>query len=82
MKILNHTDIDLHIYDAIIKPNEEFNTVETIFDTKKIHSDMGSIKITTEYSKRFFKCHGKIKAKETKEKDDQGLSVIEVRRKK
>lgn len=78
MIIKNKTDIDIEINRRVIHPNQEYNTVEMMFNTVDIHSECGSVDITTEYGKRSFRNYGHLFAYEGKDKDNQGLKVIEV----
>ena len=56
---------------------KEIDVPEMIFNTQSIHSDAGSIEITTEYCIRSFDCYGGLKAYEnTQIKDDQGFPEI------
>lgn len=83
MKIVNKSTHNIVVRNETaarkVAPKEEINVPEYIFNTQSIHSDAGSIEITTEYSKRSFDCYGGLKAYENKQvKDDQGLPEIIV----
>lgn len=79
MKIVNKSTHTIVVSREKIAPDEEVNILEGMFDTQSIHSDAGSIEITTEYSKRSFDCYGGLKAYENKQvKDNQGLPEIIV----
>lgn len=79
MVITNKTKVVLYIEGERVKPNETYEKTEMVFDTVNIHSQRGSCIITTEYAKRSFKNYGKIFAKETSGKDNQGKKKIIVK---
>lgn len=79
MKIVNKSTHNIVVSREKIAPDEEVNILEGMFDTQSIHSDVGSIEITTEYCVRSFDCYGGLKAYENKQvKDNQGLPEIIV----
>lgn len=78
MTIINNTNVNLHINSGIITPASKKEMYEGCFNTVNIHSDIGSIEIVTEYSKRYIKNFGKITAEETGEMDENGLPNIVV----
>ena len=80
MKIINKTTQDIYAKDSKIRPNAWIEFTEKGFDTNVINSIIGSIIITTEYSKRSFDKVGCtfLDIREIEEKDSQGLPVIEV----
>lgn len=79
MKIVNRTDwYDISINGHTVKPSEEIIVPENIFSSRDVHSDIGSVEITTEYCNRIFRNYGNLKAYESEEKDDEGYAVIYV----
>ena len=76
MIITNKTNVDLEIFGCKLKPNASTKCAEAIFNTVDVHSDIGSIVITTEHSKRSFQNFGKLFAKEGGKKDRDGLKEI------
>lgn len=79
MKIVNKFTHNIVVSGEKIAPGGENNILEHIFNTQAIHSDAGSIEITTEYCVRSFVRYGGLKAYENKQiKDDQGLPEIIV----
>lgn len=78
MTIINNTNVDLYINSRIINPGSKERIYERCFNTVNIHSDIGSIEIVTEYSKRYIKTFGRITAEETGEMDENGLPNIVV----
>lgn len=77
MIIRNKTGIDLYIDGENISSDAEHNSQEMAFQQKVVHSDIGSVEIITEYSRRTIKTFGKLQAYESKSlKDEQGLPII------
>ena len=77
MKIVNKSTHNIVVSGEKVAPGKEINVPEMIFNTQAIHSDAGSIEITTEYCIRSFDCFGGLKAYEnTQIKDDQGWPEI------
>lgn len=78
MKIINKTPYDIKIENIIVKPGKSFEFIETIFDTNTVYSDLGTVKISTEYLKRSFEKYGNLDAREINYKDKQYLPIIEI----
>ena len=79
MKIINQSDVILWINGSRVAPGSEYDSYESAFSTLNIHSDIGSVEITTEYCQRSFMCFGKLKAYGSAElKDALGLPKIIV----
>ena len=78
MTVKNETAVTLKALGKEILPKESAEFSEMMFNTLDIHSDIGSIIITTEYSKRNFENFGKLFAIESKVKDDNGMRKIIV----
>jgi len=80
MIILNKSTATLNISGTKVPPDDAFETTEMMFNTVDIHSDIGSVVITTEYSTRYFEAFGKLIAFESDylPKDKQGLKQIVV----
>lgn len=81
MLIINRTEVPIVIDHEEIKTDESYECYEHMFDTTTVFSDIGSVEITTEYSKRSFDTYGKLMAIETKQVDSQGLPVIIIQHK-
>ena len=79
MRIANQSGYNIVIDGNTISTGEEYEVDEMMFNSVSIHSDIGSVEITTEYSKRFFQNYGNLKAYEDAVlKDAQGLPQINV----
>ena len=79
MRIANQSGYNIVIDGNTISTGEEYTVDEMMFNSVSIHSDISSVEITTEYSKRFFQNYGNLKAYEDAVlKDDQGLPQINV----
>ena len=77
MIIRNKTGIDLYIDGENISSDAEHDSQEMTFQQKVVHSDIGSVEIITEYSRRTIKTFGKLRAYESRSlKDEQGLPII------
>lgn len=81
MIIKNQTEVKIVIDHEEIKPGESYECLEHIFDTTTVFSDIGSVEITTEYSKRYFDTYGNLMAIETDQLDQQELPVIIIKQK-
>lgn len=79
MRIANQSGYNIDIDGNTISTGEEYEADEMMFNSVSIHSDIGSVEITTEYSKRSFRNYGNLKAYEDETlKDAQGLPQINV----
>ena len=79
MIIVNQSGAELTINSNKVAPVEEYDITEMMFNTVNIHSDIGSVEITTEYGKRSFECFGQLRAYESDYlKDKGGLAQIIV----
>lgn len=80
MIILNKSTATLKIRGTEVPPDDSFETTEMIFNTVDIHSDIGSVVISTEYSIRYIEAFGKLIAFESEQlpMDKQGLKQIVV----
>ena len=79
MKIINNStetiyfDICNYVY-----PGDEAVISENCFDSRHIHSNIGSVVIMTEYCEREIKNWGNLKAKEINKTDENGMKCILV----
>lgn len=81
MIIVNQSGAELTINSNKVAPVEEYDITEMMFNAVNIHSDIGSVEITTEYGERSFACFGHLQAYESDNlKDPNGLAEIIVTR--
>ena len=79
MRIINQSGVTLTLNGHELGPTQECFTAENMFNTQAIHSDIGSVEITTEYGKRSFECFGQLTAYEDEHTiDSNGLPHIVI----
>ena len=79
MKILNNSGHDIVVNGTTVHHPHAITVVEQAFNTQAIFSDIGSVEITTEYSKRSFRCFGQLTAYESSYHiDTGGMPVIVI----
>ena len=78
MLVTNKSNVQIVILGGILKPNESREYTEMAFNTLNIHSEIGSVEITTEYCRRSIKNYGKLFAKEGRKKGEHGMKNIIV----
>jgi hypothetical protein len=79
MRILNNSYHDIVIRGNTVHHPYAITVVEQAFNTQAIFSDIGSVEITTEYSKRSFRCFGQLAAYESSCLiDTGGMPVIVI----
>lgn len=79
MKILNNSCHDIVVNGTIVHHPYATIVDERAFNTQAIFSDIGAVEITTEYSKRSFRCFGQLVASESSYMiDTGGMPVIVI----
>lgn len=78
MIVVNKTDSAILVKGHEVKARDRYELSEMCFNTCDIITEKGGIEIITEYSQRSFKKLGSVQFRQTNEKDEHGMRVIEI----
>ena len=76
MKITNQVAVELEIGGTILAPGQSQDFHEATFNRLSVHSESGSVEITTEYSQRSFEAFGKLKVREGESRNEYGMKEV------